>query len=99
MILFSNRKIQTSDDYLKEYIMCQYYDEKAEMQDRNEGRMSEPGASVCSLPLTQRATSLYPPVQRKFHYKFNDGSSFILYLNFFFKLKSCGGNVSLQLTS
>lgn len=83
--------------------MCQYYDEKVEMQDRNEGRMSEPGASVCSLPLTQRATSLYPPVQRKFHYKFNDGSSFILYLiilfYFLIKILLAVGNVSLQLTS
>lgn len=79
-----NRKIETSDDYLKEYINCQYYDEKAEMQDKNEGRMSELGASVCSTPLTLRATPLYPPVQRKFHYNFKDGSSFILYLDFYF---------------
>lgn len=79
MILSSNRKIQTSDEYLKEYISCQYYDEKAEMQDRTE-RRSELGASVGGTPVTLRSVPLYPPVQRKFHYKFKDGSSFILYL-------------------
>lgn len=75
--------MQTSHDFLKEFISCQYYDEKADAPDRNEGRMSELGAAVSSTPLSRRAAPLYPPVRRKFHYKFKDGSSFILYLDGF----------------
>lgn len=51
------------------------------MPDRNEGRMSELGASVSSTPLSLRATPLYPPARRKFHCTFKDGSSFVLYLD------------------
>lgn len=62
-ILFSNRKIQATPEDLKEYVICRYYDEKAEVMDRNE-RMSKPEA-----PLREK--------RQKFHYKFKDGSSFI----------------------
>lgn len=69
------------------------------MQDRIE-RRSELGASVGGTPETLRSLPLYSPVQRKFHYKFKDGSSFILYLFCFLKeILLMVGNMSLQLTS
>lgn len=82
MILFSNRNILTIDDYLKEHISCHYYEEKVEMQERNEGKTGEQGAPGCSMTL--RSSLQYPLMQQKFHYEFKDGSSFILYLYFFF---------------
>lgn len=63
LILFSNRKIQATPEDLKEYVICRYYDEKAEVMDRNE-KMTKPEA-----PLREK--------RWKFHYKFKDGSSFI----------------------
>lgn len=94
--LFSHRKLKKSADFLKEFCVCQYYDEKTEFQERPEGRGSELGAPSSSTPLNQRSTPLYPPVRRKFHYKFKDGSSFLLYLDEFIGKV---GKVCLQLSS
>lgn len=71
--------MKKSSDFLKEFCIRQYYDEKTDFQDRPEGRVSDLG----STPLNLRSTPLYPPVRRKLHYKFKDGSSFILYLDQF----------------
>lgn len=73
MILSSNRKIKITIADLNEYLVCQYYDEKAEVHRSSERRALPLG----TMPALLRSKPVDLPAGRKFHYKFNDGSSFI----------------------
>lgn len=73
MILFSNRKIKITFEDLNEYLVCHNYDEKAEVHRSSERRALPLG----TMPAVLRSKPVDLPAGRKFHYKFNDGSSFI----------------------
>lgn len=73
MILFSNRKIKITIEDLNQYLVCHCYDEKAEVHRSSERRALPLGTTAAVL----RSKPVDLPAERKFHYKFSDGSSFI----------------------
>ncbi|XP_056906795.1 uncharacterized protein C3orf20-like isoform X3 [Takifugu flavidus] len=68
-------KIKITIEDLNEHLVCHYYDEKAEVRRSSERRALPPG----TMPAALRSKPVDLPAERKFHYKFSDGSSFIYY--------------------
>lgn len=78
MTTFSHRKLHTADEDLNEYFIRHFYgDERAKVKDGSERKTAQPAAFTSGATQTSLGVKQPEPTLQKFHYKFNDGSTFI----------------------